>query len=262
MTNLPKEYRNRLVHGDVMDTLRALPDNCIDMVWSEPDYNVGIDYTGKSYKMTWEKYIGWYMDLMSESMRVLKPNGNIFTMNLPKQNSHLRTLCLDDIAHQVYEYVWIYRMSIGMRKGGFTPCHRTILHATKSKDNAFYKQAVAEPYQKPDDPRTLEYMERTGSKGRSPYSWMQMPYLTNMSPEKTIHPCQIPQDLSRKFINVSTVPGDSVFILFGGSGSEVVLCQEMKRQWVSCEMHPKYVEIIQHRLDEGFIHPDHRLKRK
>jgi site-specific DNA-methyltransferase (adenine-specific) len=90
MTHLPKSLSNRIVNGDVMDTLRALPDSCIDMVWGDPDYGVGINYNGNKYMTRWGEYIDWYIELTREAMRVLKPNGNLFMMNYPKQNAHLR----------------------------------------------------------------------------------------------------------------------------------------------------------------------------
>lgn len=52
-------------------------------------------------------------------------------------------------------------------------------------------------------------------------------------------------------IKSCTKENDDVFILFGGSGSELVLCQQLKRNFISCELHPKYYEMIQDRLKHG-----------
>ncbi len=54
---------------------------------------------------------------------------------------------------------------------------------------------------------------------------------------------------------------DSVFILFGGSGSEIVLCDKLKRRYISCEIHPNYYQMIIDRLEnKGEIKDEHRLK--
>ncbi|MDI9356495.1 MAG: hypothetical protein QM536_05665, partial [Chitinophagaceae bacterium] len=48
---------------------------------------------------------------------------------------------------------------------------------------------------------------------------------------------------------------------FGGSGSELVLCKKLKRNFISCELHPEYFEMIQDRLqNNGVISDEYRLE--
>lgn len=101
----------------------------------------------------WNDYIDWYISLTKECMRVLKPTGNLFMMNYPKQNAYLRVKYLDDNAYDVRDYIWVYNSNIGFSPKRFTTAHRSILHATKSKDNNFYKDNVALPYKNPTDKR-------------------------------------------------------------------------------------------------------------
>ena len=54
---LPATFRNQVVCGDVMDTLRALPDKSVDMIFGDPDYGVGINYAGRKYTQKWDEYI-------------------------------------------------------------------------------------------------------------------------------------------------------------------------------------------------------------
>ena len=250
MNGLPQRYRNHVVNGDVMRTLRALPDACVDMIYADPDYNVGIDYAGQKYTRDWEGYIEWYTGLISECMRALKDTGNLFTINYPRQNAYLRVNALDALAYDVQEYVWVYNTNVGHSKRRFTTAHRSILHATKSKHNAFYKDQVAQPYKNPTDRRILGRIAE-GSKGRMPYSWLYYDLVKNVSKDKTIHSCQIPLGLVELLFNAATRKGDSIFVLFGGSGSEVVLAQKMKRVFLSCETHPEYYRMIQDRLQNG-----------
>jgi site-specific DNA-methyltransferase (adenine-specific) len=51
-----------------------------------------------------------------------------------------------------------------------------------------------------------------------------------------------------------------VFILFGGSGSEILLCKELNRNFLSCELHPEYYSMIIDRLSHnGKIRDEYRL---
>lgn len=250
---------NKIYNDDTLKVLKSLPDNCIDMVWGDPDYNVGINYNGKKYTQKWNDYIDWYCELTKESFRVLKNSGNLFLMNYPKQNAYLRVKCLDDLAFDVQDYVWVYNTNVGHSKRRLTTAHRSILHATKSKNNNFYKENIALPYKNPTDKRILKRLER-GDKGRMPYSWFYFDLVKNVSKDKTFHSCQIPSKLVEMFIKSCTNEGDSVFILFGGSGGEIILCEKLKRKWLSSELHKPYYDMIKDRLEnKGRIKNEFRL---
>ncbi len=242
-----KEFRNIVFNEDVMKVLKELPDNSLDMVYGDPDYNVGINYAGKSYTTKWNEYIDWYIELTSECLRVLKPTGNLFMINYPKQNAYLRVKYLDENAYDVQDYVWIYNTNVGHTPKRFTTAHRSIIHATKSKINNFYKDNVAQPYLNPNDKRIIQRMEQ-GHKGRMPYSWFYFDLVKNVSKDKTFHSCQIPLQLVEMLIKSCTQENDDVFILFGGSGSEIILCKQLKRNFISCEIHKDYYNMILDRI--------------
>ncbi|MCH9717590.1 MAG: site-specific DNA-methyltransferase [Gammaproteobacteria bacterium] len=256
------KYRNKVFNKDILNTLRKLPDESLDMIYGDPDYGVGIDYNGVKYTQKWNEYIDWYSELTKECMRVLKKEGNLFLMNYPKQNAYLRVRCLDEISYDTQEYVWVYNTNVGHSKRRLTTAHRSILHATKSKENNFYKEQIALPYQNPEDKRIKQRLAE-GNVGRMPYSWFYYDLVKNVSKDKTFHACQIPLKLVEMLIKSCTKEGDDCFILFGGSGSELVLCKELKRNFLSCEIHPDYHKMIVERLSKsGEIKNEHRLPRR
>lgn len=67
-----EEYRNKVFNEDVIEVLKRIPDNSLDMVYGDPDYNVGINYAGKHYTQKWNDYIEWYIELTKQSMRVFE----------------------------------------------------------------------------------------------------------------------------------------------------------------------------------------------
>jgi SOS regulatory protein LexA len=255
-----KNYLNKVYNGDVFELLRNLPDNSVDTVFGDPDYNVGIKYGDNNYTKKFDDYINWYTELTKEAMRVLKGDGNLFMMNYPQQNAHLRVKYLDSYFPYVNEYVWVYNTNVGHTPKRFTTAHRSILHVRKKADNKFYKDEVALPYKNPTDKRIKENL-KNGSKGRMPYSWFEFNLVKNVSKEKTNHACQIPQKLTEMLIKATTKPKDIVFILFGGSGAEIDVCKNLNRQFVSAEIDKKYCDIINKRLETGEIAPEHKLVR-
>ena len=64
------------------------------------------------------------------------------------------------------------------------------------------------------------------------------------------HPTQKPQDICQRIVKASSNENDNVLIPFAGSGSEIVACEELKRNWTAFEIEDSYIEIINKRLDE------------
>ncbi|MEW6095540.1 MAG: site-specific DNA-methyltransferase [bacterium] len=261
MGNTVEKYLNKVFLKDIMKLLKELPDRSVDMVYGDPDYNVGIKYGDKSYTKNFDEYIEWYIELAKESLRVLKDTGNMFLINYPKQNSYLRVKHLDKACYEVLDYVWVYNTNVGHSPKRFTTAHRSILHCRKTKDNKFYKENVAVPYQNPTDRRILGNIAN-GSKGRMPYDWLYFNLVKNVSKEKTFHACQIPQKLSELLVKSCTMPGDIILVLFGGSGSEIEVCNMLKRHFISAEIDEKYYKMILDRLNEGEIDERYKLRLK
>lgn len=164
------------------------------------------------------------------------------------------------MAYDAQDYVWVYNTNVGHSKRRLTTAHRSILHATKSKENHFYKDNIAVPYQNLTDKRIMQRL-KDGHKGRMPYSWFYFDLVKNVSKDKTFHSCQIPNKLVEMLIKSCTNEGDSVFVLFGGSGGEIMLCEALKRKWLSCELHKPYYEMILDRLkNQGKIADKFKLK--
>ena len=251
-------YLNKIYNGDVMRVLKDLPDNSVDMIFGDPDYNVGIKYGGNNYTKNFDEYINWYIELTKESMRVLKNDGNLFMLNYPQQNAHLRVKYLDLQFPYINEYVWVYNTNVGHTPKRFTTAHRSILHVRKNIDNKFFKDEVALPYKNPTDRRIRQNLAN-GSRGRMPYSWFEFNLVKNVSKEKTEHACQIPQKLTEMLIKATTKPRDIALILFGGSGAEIDVCKKLNRQFISAELNKKYCDIINSRLSNGFIVSKYKL---
>jgi len=249
-----EEYIDKVHCMDIKELLRSLPDKSINAVYSDIDYNVGIKYGGRSYTKVFNKYMTDYIDLASESLRVLRDDGSAFFINYPKNNAFLWVNYLNNACFDVQEYVWVYNSNIGHSPRRFTTAHRSILHCMMSKESRFYKENVAQPYKNPTDKRIRGQIKR-GSLGRAPYSWFYSDLVKNVSKwnKHVGHPCVIPDKISSLLIKSVTRPGDTVLVLFAGSGSEIDICRKLGRHFIAAELDEHYCEFIEKRLDNQLI---------
>jgi len=63
------------------------------------------------------------------------------------------------------------------------------------------------------------------------------------------HPTQKPVTLNEKPLRRCTKPGDAVLDLFGGSGSVLIACEQMKRRCFMAELDPVFCEVIIKRFE-------------
>jgi len=246
---------NKIYNMDAFKMLKQIDDESIDLFLADPDYNVGVKYSGKSYKTDFDSYITGYIALATEAYRVLKPTGHALFINYDKNNTYLRVNFLDKAFYDVANYVWVYATNTGFSPNKLTTAHRSMLHARKSRDAVMYKDNIAEDYKNPDDKR-IKRLIKQGSKGRMPYSWRYCNQVKNVTKKKenlSYHPCIIPDDISSLFINGMTGVGDLVVIPYAGSGSEIDICRRLKRNWISADLSKEYCEYIEKELNKQYI---------
>ena len=187
------------------------------------------------------------------------PDGNLFFINYPKQNAYLRVKYLDEYAHAVHDYVWVYNTNIGHTSRPIH--HRPSFHPARHQVQAqpllqgTSRPALSESYRPSHQrahPARAQGPDAIFVAGASNL-------VKNISRQKTNHPCQIPEGLSELLFKSCTIPGDAAFVLFGGSGSEVAQAKNLGLTYLTCELQTSYCEIIESRLrNDGEIEPAYR----
>ena len=88
----PADWLNRIHHGDCLDLLAQLPDECIDLVVTSPPYNLRTGgrcrgwpgYDGYGDDRPHDEYVAWQQECLREMYRVIKPTGAIFYNHAPR----------------------------------------------------------------------------------------------------------------------------------------------------------------------------------
>lgn len=249
-----------LFEGDSIEWLKSLEGESVDMVFADPPYNIKKADWDKFE--TQEKYIDWSMQWIREAHRVLKREGTLYVCGFSE--------ILADIKHPSMKYfkacrwlVWHYKNKANLGND-WGRSHESILHLRKSKKHSFNVDDVRVPYsghtlKYPSHPQaeTSQYGNNgkrkdvwvPHPKGAKPRDVLEVPTTCNGMGEKTKHPTQKPEELVRKFVLASSKEGDLVVDPFSGSGTTVVVAEQLQRRWAGCEINSDYNQWAMDRVD-------------
>ena len=71
--------------------------------------------------------------------------------------------------------------------------------------------------------------------------------------QKRIHPWEKPETLMEKIIRIHTNENDTVFDPFFGSGTTLIVCKQLKRNFIGIEISPEYCKIAEDRLKQQVL---------
>ena len=86
-------------------------------------------------------------------------------------------------------------------------------------------------------------------KGAKPKDVIEIPTTCNGMDEKTPHPTQKPEELIRKFVLASSQEGDLIIDPFSGSGTTVVVAEQLNRYWMGCDLNLEYNDWATKRIE-------------
>jgi len=133
---IPKEFENKIICGDSQQILSKLPDNCIDLVFTSPPYNFGLDYASTADDNHWETYFEKLFDIFSECIRVLKWGGRAVINVQPLFSDYIPTHHL--ISNFFIQKKMIWKGEILWEKNNYN-CKYTAWGSWKSPSNPYLK---------------------------------------------------------------------------------------------------------------------------
>jgi len=104
-----------------------------------------------------------------------------------------------------------------------------------------------QPYKNPTDKRVKKLIEQ-GKQCRL-YDWWEINQVKNVSKEKTEHPCQIPEEVMFRIIQITAIPGQTIIDPFTGSGTTGAMAKKLGFDFIGYEIDPLYCQIAQERID-------------
>jgi len=245
--------------GSCMDFLPTIPDASVQLVVTSPPYNIGKEY---EKKISIEKYIEQQEEIITQCVRVLKPQGSIcWQVGNHVKNGEI--FPLDIMLYPIFtklglklrnRIVWHFEHGLHCSKR-FSGRYETIMWYSKSDNYTFNLDPVRVPQKYPNKkhfkgPKAGQLS--CNPLGKNPGDLWVIPNVKNNHVEKTIHPCQFPVELIERLVLSMTSEGDIVLDPFAGVGSSIIASVLNNRIGIGSEIVEEYVEIARKRINEAF----------
>ncbi|MCL2672592.1 MAG: site-specific DNA-methyltransferase [Clostridiales bacterium] len=254
-----------LFSADSIEWLRHIRDSSVDLIFADPPYNIA--------KADWdrfesqEKYIEWSLLWIQEAARILKPSGSLYICGFSE--------ILADLKHPSMRYfqgckwlIWSYKNKANLGND-WGRSHESILHLRKSKEYRINVDAVRVPYgahtlKYPSHPQAETSQYGNGKRsydlwtphpdGAKPKDVFELPVICNGMPEKTKHPTQKPEELLRKILLASSNENEIILDPFSGSGTTLVVAEQLGRKWIGCDINDAYNGWAIDRIENVIYH--------
>jgi site-specific DNA-methyltransferase (adenine-specific) len=262
---------SKIYLGDSRVQLKRLLDNSVDLIVTSPPY---ADQRKKTYGgITPDGYVPWFLPIVDELYRVLKPSGS-FILNIKERvvNGERHTYVMELILEMrrrgwlwTEEYVWHKKNCYpGKWPNRFRDAWERCLHFTKARKFAMYQDAVRVPMGDWKNTRLKNLSEtdkrRDESRVKSGFgkrieNWIGRdlaypPNVLHLATEcaNRNHSAAFPESIPEWFIKLFTKEGDLVLDPFMGSGTTVFVAKRMKRNSIGIDIVPEYCEMVKKQL--------------
>ncbi len=251
---------HRLMCGDGTDQQhveRLVDGQQVDMVWTDPPYNV--DYVGKTAdalkiqndKMGDNQFADFLTDLFSAAYQWTKAGSPIYVAHADTEGVNFRNSLIASGFLFKQCLVWV-KHTFALGRQDYNWQHEPILYGWKPGHahkwyGEFNKSTAI------DDQPDFKTMEKASLVNycRELHNQLNTSVIREDKPSRSSeHPTMKPVRLITHMLRNSSTRHDRVLDLCGGSGSTLIACEKLKRQARVMEIDPAYCDVIIKRWQE------------
>lgn len=251
------DQRITSICGDAIETLQKIPSASVNLIVTDPPYNLNKDYGTGQDSFEFNEYLEFSRSWLREAVRALTPDGTLYIFMGMKYISYIYEILENEFQLTFNSWItWFYTQGVG-KKRGFSPRHDDILMFTKHPQHfTFNLDSIRVPQK--------YYRSVNNMRGANPGNVWEFSHIHYCNKNRTRHPTQKPEGLYERMILASSQEGDLVVDPFMGSGTCLRVCQQTNRKGIGIDINPEYVKMAQSRLEEpfyGFDSIDEKMKR-
>ncbi|SRR4030042_3004397 len=208
---------NQIIKGDCIEFLKTLPNNCINLIITDPPYgdNVAYGWNNKTIKNNENPLI--CCQALAECYRVLKQNSSLYTFTNWKHYPFLVEFITRYTKFRIRHLIVWKKHNFGL---GWAFRHQYELILVLEKGKPKYNLT----------------------------NFSDVQTCSHINHNKENHPHEKPIDLIHKMIEHSSKKGDLILDPFCGSGAVCLACQQANRDFIGVELDKRYVEMARERV--------------
>ncbi|WP_423907770.1 DNA-methyltransferase [Candidatus Spongiihabitans sp.] len=258
--------------GDSKEQLKLLPNDSVDLIVTSPPY---ADQRKNVYGgMHPDEYVNWFLPISEQLLRVLKPSGT-FVLNIKeKAVNGERSIYVMELILEMRRQGWLWTEEFiwhkkncypGKWPNRFRDAWERLLQFNKNKKFNMYQEEVMVPMGDWANARLKNLSEtdkmRDTSKvgsgfGKNISNWRDRDkaYPTNVLHLATEcnnknHSATFPAGLPEWFIKLFTKEKDLVLDPFMGSGTTLLVANQMRRNSIGIDLVPEYCEMVRKKIN-------------
>lgn len=250
-----------IIHGDCTTIVPTLGQ--FDLVFADPPFNIGHDYTGYDDRLPqaeYERFTARWIQACWRSCR------GVMVLHGPDDLAELYLRAARAMSMRRVAWLnWHYRFGVCSRHNWIdSRCHALVFAKhdtyTWNPDAVLVESDRATTYA---DARVAKY--ENGGK-RLPFTIWGLPsdgkhwgrVQGNSAERRPQHPNQLPERYLERLILAYTRPGDRVLDPFCGSGTTAVVADALGRECVTIDVSEANVASARERLSIGAVHVERR----
>jgi len=268
--------RYTAIHGDCVESLRDMPDQCIGYSIFSPPFASLYTYSNSPRDMgnvrNDAEFFEHFDYLIAELRRVMKPGRNVsfHCMDMPSSKERDGVIGLKDfpgdLLRAFQRHGFIYHSKATIWKDPVTAMTRTkalgLLHKSIRERSEMCRMGIPDYLITVRAPGESEHVTHTADE--FPVDMWQRyasPVWMDINPSETLqyasarehdderHICPLQLEVIRRGVMLWTNPGDIVLSPFMGIGSEGYVALEMGRRFVGVELKASYYQQATRNLD-------------
>lgn len=248
---------HRLICGDTTDPLviqKLFKKEKASMIFSDPVYNIGLSYDlglgGKqSYggktndKKTDLEYKQFLKKSLENALSISQKNCHIFYWCDESYIGLLQELYKESDIESKRVCLWIKNGQNPTPGIAFNKCYESCVYGIKGK-----------PHLSKNEQNLNEILNREITTGNrlidDILDMLDIWLVKRLAGNEYEHPTMKPPTLYEKALRRCTKPGEIIFDGFGGSGSLLIACEQLKRKAYLVEIEPLFCDVIINRYEK------------
>lgn len=246
----PRLLKNQIICADAIALMKTWPDGFIDACITDPPYNIAKNKKGLTWAFSshvtmqsdWDRFLDsdyaeFTLTWIKEICRITKKNGNLFIFGSYHNIYLIGTLAKRLGLRFINSIIWA--------KPNAQP-NITCRMFTESTEQIIWLCNNSEKLAKG---WTFNYaVTKELNDGKQMRNFWSIPTAPLSEKKFGKHPSQKPLALMERIVQAATNPNDLVLDCFSGSGSTLVACQKLGRNYIGIEKDNSYCELAKLRI--------------